>query len=294
MHTENTNRAQQLAAESAAASSGGSSMWIDGSGVPHILISGVGSTGSPVNAAETAAPWQPAPVSSWDAFSQGWRGDGWSVLEHGTQPKPFAYGLGGGTRAVVDSLTGAGAINHARQAFANGQNTRGVIYGMQGFGEAGLTAMSLGTYALAKSALTGTARVVRGASGSGAQGVALDWSRISARTGGDAAEHVALNHGTLSLTKPNQGVFYGKPVSAIEDAWSLAQQSGVKPVTVGNRDIYVVSRPNSGYRGGMGGQLNNLDHVTIITEAGTQRVVTGYPSGGTPPLPKGYNFLLGN
>lgn len=123
----------------------------------------VSSPSSP-NAAEAAVSnaWQPAPVSAWDAFSQGWRGNGWSVLEHGSQPKPFAYGLGGGTRAVVDSLTGAGAINQARQAFANGQTTRAVIYGMQGVGEAGLTAMSLGTYALAKSALTVGAVGVRG------------------------------------------------------------------------------------------------------------------------------------
>jgi filamentous hemagglutinin len=65
-------------------------------------------------------------------------------------------------------------------------------------------------------------------------------------------------------------------------------------VTVGNRDIYVVPRPNSGYAGGMSGQLENLDHVTIIAERGTSRAVTGYPSGATPPLPKGYDFLLGN
>jgi hypothetical protein len=66
---------------------------------------------------------------------------------------------------------------------------------------------------------------------------ALDWSRISGRTGGDAAEHVALNHGSLSLTKPNQGVFYGNPVSTIEDAWLIAQQNSLKPVTVGGRDL---------------------------------------------------------
>jgi hypothetical protein len=34
----------------------------------------------------------------------------------------------------------------------------------------------------------------------------------------------------------------------------------------------------------MGGQLENYNHVTIITETGTNKVVTGYPSGGTPPL----------
>jgi filamentous hemagglutinin len=88
----------------------------------------------------------------------------------------------------------------------------------------------------------------------------------------------------LSLTKPNQGVFYGNPVATTEEAWVIAQQNGLKPITVGNRDIYVVPRPNSGYAGGMGGQLGNYDHVTLITEAGSSRVVTAYPSGGTAPL----------
>ena len=121
----------------------------------------------------------------------------------------------------------------------------------------------------------------------------LDWTRISLRTGGDAAEHVTLNHGRLSLTKPNQGFFYGDPVAAIEDAWKIANINSLKPITVGNRDFYIVPRQSSGYAGGMGGQLEPYHHVTIIMEAGTTRVVTGYPSGGTPPLPKGYDFLLG-
>jgi hypothetical protein len=125
------------------------------------------------------------------------------------------------------------------------------------------------------------------------QAEGLDWSRPSPRTGGDAAEHVIDNHGSLSLTKPNQGVFYGDPIAATEDAWSIARTSSLDPVTVGSRDIYVIPRPNSGYAGGMGGQLGNLDNITLITEQGTNRVVTAFPSGGTPPLPGGYNFLLG-
>jgi RHS repeat-associated protein len=122
----------------------------------------------------------------------------------------------------------------------------------------------------------------------------LDWSRPSPRTGGDAADHVIQNHGSLSMSKPNQGVFYGNPVGITEDAWAIAKQSGTQPITVGNRDIYVISRPNSGYAGGYLGQLENLDHVTIITETGSNRVVTAFPSGGTAPLPRGYDFLFGH
>src|SRR5687767_2522585 len=90
----------------------------------------------------------------------------------------------------------------------------------------------------------------------------LDWSRPSPRTRGDAAHHVEQNHGSLNLEKPNQGVFYGNPVATIEDAWAMAQRSSIQPVTVGNRDIYVIGRPNSGYSGGYFGQLDNLDYVT--------------------------------
>ncbi|WP_279314040.1 hypothetical protein [Acetobacter sp. AN02] len=122
----------------------------------------------------------------------------------------------------------------------------------------------------------------------------LDWSRVSPRTEGDAADLITVNHGSISLTKPNQGVFYGDPVATVEDAWATAIRESIKPETIGNRDVYVVPQPNSGYAGGMGGQLQNYDNVTIITEKGTSRVVTAYPSGATPPLPKDYDFLVGN
>ena len=115
----------------------------------------------------------------------------------------------------------------------------------------------------------------------------LDWSRTSPRTGGDAAHHVKVNHGNMNLGKPQQGVFYGNdPVGVVDDAWAAAQRQGIKPVTVGNRDIYTLPRPNSGYAGGMGGQLQNLDNITLITEQGTTRTVTAFP--GNPPLPKNY------
>ncbi|MCK7544074.1 hypothetical protein MLC59_07820 [Marinobacter bryozoorum] len=120
----------------------------------------------------------------------------------------------------------------------------------------------------------------------------LDWTRKSPRTGGDAAHHVSRNHGSLNLNKPNQGVFYGNAVEVVNDAWRKAKSGDVTPITVGNRDIYVVPRDNSGFAGGAGGQLQNFNHVTIITEKGTNRVVTAYPSGGTPPLPKNYEFPL--
>ena len=46
----------------------------------------------------------------------------------------------------------------------------------------------------------------------------LDWSRISPRTGGDAGHHVRVNHGSMNLSKPTQGVFYGDPIDVVEEA----------------------------------------------------------------------------
>lgn len=97
---------------------------------------------------------------------------------------------------------------------------------------------------------------------------------------------LVAQHGDLNLQKRLQGVFYGDPVHAIDDAWGIAQRQGITPATVGNVDIYVIPRPNSGYAGGFSGQLQNLDTVTIITQQGTNRIITGFPGNGLPlPAP---------
>ena len=48
-------------------------------------------------------------------------------------------------------------------------------------------------------------------------------------------------------------MFYGDAVDTANDAWRIAKTENIQPVTVGNRDIYVVPRANSGYAGGAGG-----------------------------------------
>jgi filamentous hemagglutinin len=112
----------------------------------------------------------------------------------------------------------------------------------------------------------------------------LDWSRPNPKDG-TTAQHVDNSHGDLRLDKPAQGVFYGNSTSVTNDAWRIAKEQGVQPVTIGNRDYYVIPRPNSGYAGGMGGQRQNFDYVTIITETNTTRLVTSMPSGNG--LPRG-------
>jgi Possible hemagglutinin (DUF637)/Pre-toxin domain with VENN motif len=110
----------------------------------------------------------------------------------------------------------------------------------------------------------------------------LDWSRPN-RTDATTSAHVENSHGNLRLDKPVQGVFYGDPLLVTNAAWKDAQLLNIKPVTVGNRDYYIVPRPNSGYAGGAGGQRLNLDYVTIITETGTNKLVTSIPSGNGMP-----------
>lgn len=48
--------------------------------------------------------------------------------------------------------------------------------------------------------------------------------------------------------------------------------------------MYVIPFANAGYAGGIGGQGENLNSVTIITEGGTNRIVTSYPSYNGVPV----------
>ena len=99
-------------------------------------------------------------TSGMDEFGRGWssRGSDWSVLEG---DKPLSYSLGSGMRTslglVYDGLTGAESFNQAGRAWRAGNYGTAALYGMQGVGTAGLTAMTLGDYALAKAAVTGMA-----------------------------------------------------------------------------------------------------------------------------------------
>jgi hypothetical protein len=109
----------------------------------------------------------------------------------------------------------------------------------------------------------------------------LDWSIVS-KSGETRPAHVEAQHGALILRKRVQGVFYGDPVDVINDAWAIAQRELIAPITDAGVDIYVVPRPNSGFAGGYSGQRQNLDTVTIITQQGTAKIVTGFPGNGAP------------
>jgi hypothetical protein len=90
-------------------------------------------------------------------------------------------------------------------------------------------------------------------------------------------EHVA-GHAADDLSIAYQGVFYGEPTEVINDAW--ASKGSITPTTENGVDIYRVPYSNAGYQGRYAGQGKNLDYVTIITRAGTNQIITGYPSSG--------------
>jgi hypothetical protein len=117
----------------------------------------------------------------------------------------------------------------------------------------------------------------------GAAQATLDWSIVSG-TGETRQAHVALHEGN-NVQKQIHGIFYGDAVEVTNEAWATAQQQGITAHTVGGVDIYVVPRPNSGWAGGYAGQGQNLNTVTIITQSGTNKIITSYPGNGAP-LPR--------
>lgn len=106
----------------------------------------------------------------------------------------------------------------------------------------------------------------------------LNWDAVvSKRTGETRVEHVKL-HETNNLSKSSHGVFYGNSQSTINRAWQ--NRANGHMITVGNTDIYIIPYENAGYAGGFGGQGNNLNCVTIVTQRGTNNIITGFPGNG--------------
>ena len=110
----------------------------------------------------------------------------------------------------------------------------------------------------------------------GGSGTDLDWSIVS-KKGETRIDHVRL-HESNNLSKPDHGVFYGDSIDRINNAW--ANRGGVQPITQGSVDIYIIPSGNAGYAAGYGGQGQNLNTVTIITQTGTNRIITGFPGSG--------------
>jgi len=104
----------------------------------------------------------------------------------------------------------------------------------------------------------------------------LDWSIVS-KSGETRTQHIR-GHEANNLQKPQQGVFYGDGVRALNDAWN-ANPVRNPTTTYKGVDLYIFRKPNAGYSGGYRGQGENLNWVTIITKQGSNQLITGFPSG---------------
>ena len=132
----------------------------------------------------------------------------------------------------------------------------------------------------------------------------MDWESVkSGKKQLPAYKHIEAEHTRFNPKKSKKGVFYGNPKEKIELAWEKAHKLEINPITKQewekgvqkNYDYYIVPFENAGYEysGGMAkpGEMKvlfpntNCDYITIVTEAGTNRLKTAYPSSSTANLP---------
>ena len=105
----------------------------------------------------------------------------------------------------------------------------------------------------------------------------LNWDNVISKKGETRVEHVKL-HESNDFTKVEHGVFYGDAKNTIEKAWE--NRANGYMITSGNKDIYIIPYENVGYAGGYGCQGNNLNYITIITQKGTNNIISGFPGNG--------------
>jgi hypothetical protein len=109
----------------------------------------------------------------------------------------------------------------------------------------------------------------------------LDWTIVNKR--GETRNQHVMKHDHNNLQKKRHGVFKGDSIKTTNSAWK--QRAGIKPITKDGLDFYIIPYLNAGFEGGYAGQGNVLNNVTIITEAGTSKIITSFPSGsGLPPV----------
>lgn len=184
--------------------------------------------------------WSQPTTSALDAFKIGWNQQSWTMLENGSRSQQpgsaFVYGVGQGSRQLFDSMTGAGAINASRQAFASGQTGLGVVSGVQGLLEAGMTAGTFGAYASAKLAVMGATRSVVGNTGNGAVDLATSRGTWGGLPASPAAQGFAEQ-----LVRPGDMVPLPRGAMGLQDLGSLASSEGAEFAVIRlNGDRYIV------------------------------------------------------
>jgi hypothetical protein len=109
----------------------------------------------------------------------------------------------------------------------------------------------------------------------------LDWTVVNRR--GETRKQHVMKHGNNNLHKKRHGVFKGDPIKITNIAWN--KRANITPITKDGLDFYIIPYPHAGFEGGFAGQGNILNNVTIITESGTNKIITSFPSGsGLPPV----------
>lgn len=172
--------------------------------------------------AQNGAPgaWSPPTTSALDALQQGWHQQGWSLLQNGSQAQQplssFVYGVGQGSRQLFDSVTGAGSMRQAQQAWQRGDYVRAPLHVMQSVAEAGLSVFGAGELLAPKTAVVGTVTrpLVSGPRQTGAGGAAgaADELYASIRASNTDVASIAENTGikASNIGKVKDHLFYNE------------------------------------------------------------------------------------
>lgn len=106
----------------------------------------------------------------------------------------------------------------------------------------------------------------------------LDWDFVVSKKGETRVEHVK-RHLTPMNTREIHGVFYGDPLTIINEAWSQRGKSK-KVIEKNGGLIYNIPYENAGYESGYKNTGAQLDYVTIVVMKNTSQIVTAFPSDG--------------
>jgi hypothetical protein len=116
----------------------------------------------------------------------------------------------------------------------------------------------------------------------------LNWNRID-KFGHTSKQHILKNHTKPCFNKIKQGIFHVKdPINLINDAWKIVLDENIEPYKTKFTDTYIIHMGYTGYTGGLSGQGDKLEYVTIITYSNSNTIITSYPSGRTPIIPYRY------
>lgn len=110
------------------------------------------------------------------------------------------------------------------------------------------------------------------------QATQLDWNAVVPKKGkykGEKREDHVRRHNKNDLTKEKHGVFNEDGVKLADEAWQLADKSGLKPDA--NGQLSVPMGRVVGHEGGSLGTGAPLNSIRISVRPGTNELITAYP-----------------